>query len=508
MDAKIGELPYKGGWRLGDEKRCLAGTREDFLNHIFKWIENPESQRGLVLLGQAGTGKSSIAHEVAHRYENKGLGSSFAFLRKEGSKDEAYQLFTTIARDLSNRYPAFKCELGKVVEKDSSLLSNRQYRTLFERLLLQPIKVLQTPDPIIIIIDALDESGVTGEIGLHTFLARRLIDLPRNVRILITSRPENGVEPAFSKARSVRTIYINDPQLAAKTDQDIGAYFREQLSEDVFKVHGDTLTKAADGLFQWAAVACGFIQSSGLGNDECIQRLLGHSRGRNLLDGLYEVVLKEYFRSQEAQFLFRSVMGQLFAAIEPLSIQSLIALRQHAPIHDTEDSDSVLEMLCHLGSLLRNVTSSDQTRPIVPLHSSFRDFLTKKTSNVFYVDLAEAHHQLAHSCIGSMLDNLKFNICKLESSYLANKDVPDLESRIAEYIPPALSYACLYWDEHFEHLPFNHDVLKKLRSFFETKFLFWLEVLSIKGTVGLASSTLSSVLLWLQQEVGTLHYSV
>jgi hypothetical protein len=32
----IRDLPYKGGWRFGDEKRCLEGTREDFLEHITK----------------------------------------------------------------------------------------------------------------------------------------------------------------------------------------------------------------------------------------------------------------------------------------------------------------------------------------------------------------------------------------------------------------------------------------------------------------------------------------
>jgi hypothetical protein len=502
LDARIRQLPYKRG-RVGGSKRCLAGTRKDFLEHIVNWIENG-SERALVLLGQAGTGKSSIAHEVAHIYENKGLGSSFAFLRKEGSKDEAYQLFTTLARDLSNRYPGFKRALGRVIKNDSSLLSNRQYRMLFDRLLLQPLKDLRTSDPIVIVIDALDESGVTvGKIGLHTFLARRLIDLPSNVRILITARPENGIETAFSNARSVHTIHMNDPRLAAKTERDIGVYLRNELSADVFQVYGDKLMKAAEGLFQWAAVACGFINSSGLGNDECVQRLLGYSRGRSPLDGLYEEVLKEYFRSQEAQFLFRSVMGQLFAAVEPLSICSLVSLWRHVPTVHHEDSNRVPGILSHLGALLSNVTSSDQMLPIVPLHTSFRDFLTKKTSNVFYVDLVEAHHQLAHSCLGSMLDNLKFNICKLESSYLANNDVPDLESRIAKNIPPALSYACLYWDEHLEHLAFDHDVLKKLRSFFETKFLFWLEVLSVKGTVGLASSALSSVLLWVQREVGT-----
>jgi NACHT domain len=510
-------MPYKGGWRFGDERRCLPGTREAFLDYVIKWINNPESERALVLLGQAGTGKSSIAHEIARRFDKKCLGSYFAFMRKEQSKDEAYHLFTTVARDLADHHPTFKLALGRAIKDNSSLRGTRDYRTLFESLLLDPLKSLPLSHSILIVVDALDESGVTtGKNGLHTFLAQRLIDLPPNFRILITSRPENGIEPAFAKARSVRILYMDDPRLAANTEQDIGIYLHNQLPEDVFTKHGDKLAKASEGLFQWAAVASGFINSPaslGLSMTKRVQRLLGHTRGRNgegLLDSLYEEVLKEYIKSDEAQILFRSIMGQLLAAIEPLSIDSLISLRQHALVDDPEDSDPVLvlEILSHLGSLLSHVTSSNQTRPILPLHTSFRDFLTNKTSNVFYVDLADAHYQLTHSCLGLMLDNLKFNICKLKSSYLANSDVPDLETRIAEHIPPALSYACIYWGDHLEHLGFDHGIFKKLQSLFETKFLFWLEVLSVKNKVGLASPALSFLLIWLQRKVGASHNAI
>jgi NACHT domain len=512
FDAKIREMPYKGGWRFGDERRCLPGTRKAFLNYIIDWVQNPRSERALVLLGQAGTGKSSIAHEVARRLDDKCLGSYFAFLRKERPKDEAYQLFTTLARDLSDRNPAFKHALGRVIKDKSSLRGTRDYRTLFECLLLEPLKNLPPASPILIVIDALDESeAAIGKNGLHTFLAQRLGDLPPNFRILITSRPESGVEPAFANARSVRTLYMDDPQLATDTEQDIGIYLRNELPEKVYKDHGGELAKAAEGLFQWAAVACGFINSPaslGLSKKESVRRLLDHPRGRKegLLDSLYEEVLKEYFKSNEAQTVFRSVMGQLLAAFEPLSTISLIALRQQAT-KDDEDPDRVLGILGYLGSLLSNVTSSNQTRPIIPLHTSFRDFLIDKKSDVFYVELGVAHHQLTHSCVGLMLDNLKFNICELESSYLANSDVPDLESRISKYIPPALSYACLYWDDHLEHVSFEDELFKKLRTLLETKFLFWLEVMSIKSSVGLASLALSSLLMWLQLEVGTPHGS-
>jgi NACHT domain len=217
-------LPYAGGWPFGDDKRCLEGTRQDFLDHIFKWVENPKSERTFVILGQAGTGKSSIAHEIARRLEKTCLGSYFAFRRGEASKGKAYQLFTTLACDLSNHNSAFKLALGKAIKENLSLRNTRDYRTLFERLLLEPLKNLKFDDPILIVVDALDESGDSiDKKGLHTFLAHHLSELPSNFRILLTSRPENGIEPAFANALSVRTLSVNDAELA-KTEQDIGVY--------------------------------------------------------------------------------------------------------------------------------------------------------------------------------------------------------------------------------------------------------------------------------------------
>jgi DNA replication protein DnaC len=40
------------------------GTRVAFLDFIINKLNNPAVERGLVLFGQAGTGKSSIAHEI------------------------------------------------------------------------------------------------------------------------------------------------------------------------------------------------------------------------------------------------------------------------------------------------------------------------------------------------------------------------------------------------------------------------------------------------------------
>ena len=81
--------------------------------------------------------------------------------------------------------------------------------------------------------------------------------------------------------------------------------------------------------------------------------------GQDLLDGLYKDVLEGYFIDQEARDLFRSVVGQLITSIEPLTIRSLIPLRQHA-CYDEDSDAAVTGILSRLGSLLSNVNSSDK----------------------------------------------------------------------------------------------------------------------------------------------------
>src|SRR6266403_1667259 len=220
IDAIIKEIPRGINSRFSSEKGCLMGTRVAFLDFITNWVNdpNPDSERGLVLFGQAGTGKSSIAHEIAGLFDKMHrLTSSFIFSRSKQSEPQAYHLFTTLAHHLANRYPSFKTALGKVVKDNIDLRGGtRDYRTLFESLILEPLKDLHIVGPILVVIDALDESGdTTSPIGLHAFLAKNLIRLPSNFRVVITSRPENPILSVLFGAPSVKVMYMNDPGLAA-----------------------------------------------------------------------------------------------------------------------------------------------------------------------------------------------------------------------------------------------------------------------------------------------------
>jgi hypothetical protein len=279
LDAKIREIPYGTGSRFTPDKGCLTGTRTAFLDFIINWVNDPASERCLVLFGQAGTGKSSIAHEIARRFDTMHrLTSSFIFLRKEQSKP--YHLFTTLARDLADRYPSFKTALGRVVKDNSSLrVGTRDYETLFQSLILEPLKDLHIVGPILVVIDALDESGdATGRTGLHTFLAKNLIRLPSNFRVLITSRPEDGIESALVGEPSVKIKYMNDSELAATTHDDILAFLQESSLQTSSKTMATQLARKGRGI---VSVGGGRMRIHlrpsrrfGLSKTECINHLL------------------------------------------------------------------------------------------------------------------------------------------------------------------------------------------------------------------------------------------
>jgi hypothetical protein len=69
-------------------------------------------------------------------------------------------------------------------------------------------------------------------------------------------------------------------------------------------------------------------------------------------------------------------------------------------------------------------------------HLSISDFLVSDDCPCDYqINLQDANLQLGIACLKTMVRQLRFNICGLEDSRLANADIEDLSTRIIEKIP-------------------------------------------------------------------------
>ena len=117
----------------------------------------------------------------------------------------------------------------------------------------------------------------------------------------------------------------------------------------------------------------------------------------------------------------------------------------------------------------------------------------------YQANVEDTNIRLGIACLKTMVEQLRFNICELEDSRLANADIKDLPSRIREYISDTLQYSSLYWSNHLCFTPENGDpiVWGKSKEFFGGLYaLFWIEVLSIIGMVPIGAPSLRRVIFW------------
>ena len=92
-------------------------------------------------------------------------------------------------------------------------------------------------------------------------------------------------------------------------------------------------------------------------------------------------------------------------------------------------------------------------------------------------------------------------MCKLPDA-VANSDVDDLKERTKWCIAPALQYACRSWYMHLvgrlTTAVNTPEIISALQRFLEKKFLFWLDALSVLGSVRNAVDALHVTANWLE----------
>lgn len=266
----------------------------------------------------------------------------------------------------------------------------------------------------------------------------------------------------------------------------------------------ELLVQKSEGLFQWASTACQFIKGTGTkAGSTPTERLHIILSSVSNLDSLYLEILKRTFDTDSPTSMdrFRGILGLLFTVREPLSVISLQKL-----CSDEYDSDVVASVLEPLGSLLSGV--GQESVPVRPLHTSFYDFLTDSDrSQFFHIDISLQNRTLAVASLRVMREELRFNICGLLTSYLANYEVPGLDSRIEKFISPHLSYSCRFWTDHLHNTDFELEILEEVRDFLHRYFLYWLEVLSFLRSSSMASDSLSNILEWCTVRYAFIYYT-
>ncbi|CAE6362392.1 unnamed protein product [Rhizoctonia solani] len=484
-------------------RSCTEGTRINIMSDLNNWASNSSGPSIFWMNGMAGTGKTTIACTFSEVLEkSKRLAASFFCTRTTAECRDVTRIIPTITYQLARYCIPFQSSLCEVLGEEPDL-GSKNIKKQFERLLRDPL--LQSadamPDNLVIIIDALDEcedhTGVELVLDLLFQYARAF-----PLKIYVTSRPEPEIYNRMalhSHAREVIHLHEIERSLV---QADIELYLRAELTVVSASASDiEDLAQRSGALFIYAATLVRYIKSD-------VRFADPHDRLKSVLDmahettthhsqidTLYTAILSSVLshgelQANEKRDIWAVLRTALFAQ-EPISIDII------ATLSGIDDPRRVWWAIQPLRSVLHQ---SEQTGVVSTLHASFPDFMfSSKRSGEYFCDTVEHSHALAKLCFLAMQEQLRFNICELETSFIPDTAVNGIEGRMKEKIPPLLAYACRYWGSHLALASKSEALLTMLKEFLCHRLLFWMEVMNLRHEKGTYLAMLVMVKQWLTQ---------
>ncbi|KAG6906212.1 hypothetical protein DXG01_015169 [Tephrocybe rancida] len=347
---------------------------------------------------------------------------------------------TTIAKTISF--------LAEALEKDSRL-AHATLDVQLKQMLIQPWEASTSErvglPPLIIVVDALDENtkgSVFLEHLLHAVGATKL----RGLKFFVTSREDEEISRLCDTLPQGTVLHLQDIQKQT-VQADIGLYLRQSLP-DIYAAcqeHFEKLIKLSDGLFIYAATVVKMVTANDATLTEQMEVIQGivDLSDRLQLEGLYSHIVRNAL------------------AKTTVDVVATVLKKLHAVMYKAHDG------------------------LIYTYHASFADYIHQAptaTETEFdpHCNVGLLHAFLANRCYEIMEEQLHFNICGLESSFVKDTDVPQLQENINHNIDSSLKYAVLKWMAHLNSTPDPKQRLQdKPKWFVEKLLLYWMEVVNL-----------------------------
>ncbi|MBA3352502.1 MAG: TIR domain-containing protein, partial [Blastocatellia bacterium] len=353
--------------------------RHWLLERVEKWrTGNTDKSRLLWITGKPGFGKSAFAAHLVHNQPRVVIAAHFVEWNKRDHRD-ARNVIRSLAFQLATRLPDYRTLLLDLPE--IATLDAKDSDELFDYLIANNLRhaIKGGRERYLVVIDGLDEAGISGRNELVNVLAREAKHLPEWISFVVTSRPESHVTAPLQGLIPQRMdtetkenlddlkLYLNrtlDKQLAARPDRD-------QLVKDILD--------KSEGVFLYAEHFCEAVIAGHLSLDQ-------RERFPQGLGGIYYQWFERQF--PEGYDEIRPVLGAILAARDPIPVEIIEGRFQWT-------ETQLQKELRKFGSLFL-VTEENGKLTIKPYHKSLADWLTDPDkAGDFLISLKEGHATLA-----------------------------------------------------------------------------------------------------------------
>ena len=417
------ELP-DAGYGSQNKNPCDPGTRTEILEDIMRCINDVSdtSHTFFWLSGDPGIGKSAITASVAKECMRRGtLWAQFFINRNDARTVDPKILFPSIVDQMSKSSPAGKYAVQKAYKELPYLLHDDISEEQAEELFVAAIRVaarIDSSKPVVIVIDALDETDMTHLQTIVQIFSQVVADLSFNAKVFVSSRVEQPILNHF-RHRLLSNPQTRQIHLTADSEDSIDEvtkFIKSKIEEIMEEYHlnethwgperTDLLCRRASGLFIWAVTAIKYIRNQIEDNGkECLRGLLNELTAENMSDvnNLYHTILASTFRhsTQDTDSWplqrFRRIMGAILVRQSPLCIADLVGLLGLR--NSSGDSVDIEHFVRQWRAIL--VVGDDEIngQTIPRVHRSFSAFVTSRSAGAFRVDMVNSHGEFAIQCI-------------------------------------------------------------------------------------------------------------
>ncbi|KAJ3121579.1 hypothetical protein HK098_003584 [Nowakowskiella sp. JEL0407] len=467
-------------------RKQFPGTREWLYSKIIEFAK-VDNEQVFWTKGVAGVGKSVVSAVVCKRLQTIGkLGGYFFCKHNNVNRNKPQRVIATLCFQLCQHFTEFANVINGLRESQEDFLEKANLDNYFAKLISEPLKkISRNHSGIVIVIDALDEIGVISSPERKALinLLANWKDVPKFVKLFITSRPESDIQNILCGVFQAHEIDLNDELQR----NDLLLFSKSRLRQlqnriGVSSVEIDELAERlaekANGLFIWLALAADEICHEDSDSLAVLIQYLGDQSDADnndrQMDKMFISTLERATHGKSESFVesLAKILAAIVVVRTPLSDDSL------AKLFGTTLSD-IRAKLSPIRSIL-NISDNC----IQVIHKSFGDFLqssTRCTDSRFLVDISTTNEILTCRCLDAMNAGLHFN--------MGGFDVENMGS-IATIDPPQyLAYSAKHWISHllasdFTTLP--ESIVSSLETFSRSHLLHWVEILALTDSLTVA----------------------
>ncbi|PKK54018.1 hypothetical protein CI102_1212 [Trichoderma harzianum] len=482
--------------RIEQSKGCLLpGSYQWVLESVaYQQWRRTENTQVLWIKGDPGKGKTMLLCGIIDELtalerstnQRAGLIVSYFFCEASDARsNDATSVLRGLIYLLADKQPSLIERIQKKHDRaGKALFEDTNAWFAVSGILTEILQDLRSKDTYLIV-DALDECAPGDLSKLLNFIQA---SSSSRIKWIISSRNQPQIERRIRSNQHLATLSLE--QNAEHVSRSVDEYIKLRVAnlssiadnEDLQAEVRDIMRRKAHGTFLWVSLVIGELDAASSWE---VQHIV-----KELPESLKEVYRRMIRQIQEHKQRIAEQCWPLLStaavAYRPLRLEELALL---AGVQDniSDKPQFITEVVNLCGSFLTILNGT-----VYIIHQSAKEFLTGDA----YRDIFGYGISTKHCVIFSKSLQLMSCVLRRDIYGLANPTFP--VDKVQEHSPGPLDgvyYSCVHWVDHLEEaeqtikqdgdvkLSIIHRCHVKVDKFLRTKFLYWLEALSLRRSI-------------------------